>query len=111
MNYPQDSIGADTVKKSYIDYLYGRYIDYRKADSSFGAYAHAQRFHPGELHRTIASKFEAKTFFIHVARFDELVDYMHYRIDNTILGKRNKSQGVPNYKEFDQFEQEQKGVR
>lgn len=109
MNYPSDSIGADTIKKSYIDYLYGRYIDYRKADVSFGAFAHSKRFHPGELHRTIQTKFKARTFYIHVARFDELVDYMHGRIDQTILGKRNRKQGTPNYDMFSEYKREQLG--
>jgi len=109
MNYPPDSIGADTIKKSYIDYLYGRYIDCRKADTSFGAFAHAQKFHPGELHRTIRATFKAQTFFIHVSRSDELVNYMHGRIDRTILGRRNCSQGIPNYDSFDDYNEEQGG--
>ncbi len=79
MNYPSESIGSDTIKKSYIDYLYGRYIDYRKADASFGAFAHAMKFHPSELHLTIQSKFKAKTFFIHIARFEDLVEYIQGR--------------------------------
>ncbi len=62
ISHPSDSIGADTIKKSYIDYLCGRYFDYRKADSSFGAFGHAKHFHPSELHKTIQSKFKAKTF-------------------------------------------------
>lgn len=110
LNYPPDSIGADTILKSYVDYLYGRYIEFRKKDVKFGAFAHAQRFHPGELHRTIQSKFKAKTFFIHVARFEELVEYMQGRIDNTILGRRNRSQGIPNHQGFDDYQREQLGL-
>ncbi len=109
MNYPLESIGSDTIKKSYIDYLYGRYIECRKADMSFGAFAHAQRFHPGELHRTIQAKFKAKTFFIHVNRFEELADYIKQRIDNTILGRRNRSKEISNYDSFENFEIEQQG--
>ena len=109
INYPADAIGADAIKKGYVDYLYGRYIDWRKKDVAFGAFAHAQKFHAGELHQTIRSKFKMQTFFIHVARFDELVAYMQGRIDNTILGKRNRSQGIPNYDSFDAFRQEQLG--
>lgn len=109
MNYPVESIGADTIKKSYIDYLYGKYIEYRKADTSFGAYDHARKFHPGELHRTIQSMFNAKTFFVHVNRFDALVDYIKERIDRTILGRRNTSKGIANYRSFEKFEMEQTG--
>ena len=109
MNYPPDSVGADTVKKNYVDYLYGRYIEFRKADTSFGAFTHTQRFHPGELHNTIRAKFKAKTFFVHVARFAELTDYIKQRINNTILGRRNRFNGVLSYDSFDTFEKEQRG--
>ncbi len=109
MNYPKDSIGADTLKKGYIDYLYGRYIECRKADTNFGAVAHSLRFHPGELHNTIRAKFKTRTFFIHVARFAELVTYMQERINQTILGKRNRSRGQANYQSFDEYGREQLG--
>ena len=106
---PVDSIGADAIKKGYIHYLAGKYIDFRKADSSFGAFGHAARFHPGEIHTTIFSRFKAKTFDIHIARFDELAEYIQGRIDRTILGKRNISQGHPNYSSFDAYQREQLG--
>ena len=109
MNYPPDSVGADTVKRNYIHYLYDRYYECRKADISFGAYEHAQKFSPSELHRTIRAKFKARTFFVHINRFDDLVDYMKERIDRTILGRRNVSNGVPNYDSYAEFEREQKG--
>lgn len=109
INYPLDAIGSDTVKKNYVDYLYGRYIEYRKADVSFGAQKHALRFHPGELHRTIRARFNAQTFFIHVNRFNELIEYMQQRVDNTILGRRNTSRGTPNYESYETFRLTQLG--
>ena len=108
-NYPTDSIGADTIKKGYIDYLYGQYITFRKADISFGADEHAKRFYPGELHQTIRARFKVKTFFIHMARFTELVEYMQNRVDNTILGRSNRKKNIPNYDSFDDFRMEQLG--
>lgn len=109
-NYPNDSIGADTIKNGYIHYLYGRYVECRKGDASFGAIAHSQRFHPGELHRTIRSKFKTQTFFIHVSRFCELVEYMQGRIDQTILGRYNRSRHQPNYQSFEAYRREQLGT-
>lgn len=109
VNYPLNSIGADIIKKSYVDYLYGQYLKFRKADTSFGAYDHAKRFHPGELHHTIRAKFKAQTFFIHMTRFDELVSYIQGRIDKTILGRRNRSQNTPNYDLYEVFRLEQLG--
>jgi len=109
MHYPDSSIGADTIKKGYIDYLYGKYLEFRKADKSFGANSHARKFFPGELHTTINKKFKAKTFFIHESRFEELIDYMHGRINATILGKRNLSRGSRNYSSFEEYKLEQTG--
>ena len=104
MQYPADSIGSDTIKKGYIDYLIKRYFDYRQADASYGS---ARSFNHAEIHSTIQRKFKAKTFFIHVSRFEELCDYIKSRVDQTIQGKRNRSRGIPNYDSFEGYEAEQ----
>lgn len=102
--HPVDSIGADTIKKGYIDYLIKRYFDYRQADASYGSF---RPFSHAEIHTTIQRKFKAKTFFIHVSRFEELCDYIKSRVDQTILGRNNRSRGIPNYDSFDGYEAEQ----
>lgn len=104
MQYPADSIGVDTIKKGYIDYLLKRYYDYRKADASYGRFA---PFSHAEIHTTIHSRFKAKTFFIHLSRFAELCDYIKSRVDQTIQGKRNRANGIPNYDSFERYEAEQ----
>jgi hypothetical protein len=104
MQYPVDSIGADTIKKGYIDYLIKRYYDYRQADASYG---NLRPFNHAEIHTTIQRRFKAKTFFIHVSRFEELYDYIKSRVDQTIQGKRNRSRGVLNYDSFEKYEVEQ----
>lgn len=106
MNYPADSIGADTVKKGYIDYLIKRYFDYRKADSSYGNF---RPFNHAEIHTTIERRFKAKTFFIHISRFRELCDYIRDRVDSTILGRNNRSRGIPNFDSYEEYEEEQLG--
>lgn len=104
MQYPVDSIGADTIKKGYIDYMIKRYFDYRQADASYGSF---RPFSHAEIHTTIQRKFKAKTFFIHVSRFEELCDYIKSRVDQTIQGKRNRSCGIPNYDAFEKYQAEQ----
>lgn len=104
MQYPAESIGADTIKKGYIDYLIKRYFDYRKADASYGS---SRPFNHAEIHTTIQRKLKAKTFFIHVSRFAELCDYIKGRVDQTIQGKRNRSRDIPNYDSFEEYEAEQ----
>lgn len=104
MQYPVDSIGADTIKKGYIDYLIKRYFDYRQADASYGSF---RSFNHAEIHTTIQRKFKAKTFFIHVSRFEELSDYIKGRVDQTIQGRNNRSRGIQNYDSFESYEAEQ----
>lgn len=104
MQYPVDAIGADTIKKGYIDYLIKRYFDYRQADASYGSF---RPFSHAEIHSTIQRKFKAKTFFIHVSRFEELCDYIKGRVDQTIQGKRNRSRAIPNYGAFESYAEEQ----
>lgn len=106
MQYSADAIGADTVKKGYVDYLLKHYYDYRKADASYGSF---RPFSHAEIHTTIHSRFKAKTFFIHVSRFIELCDYIKGRVDQTIQGKRNRSRGIANYDSFERYEAEQLG--
>jgi len=103
MNYPIGSVGASVQMKNYLDYLIKRYYDYRKADTSFAAVRHSQRFHPAEIHTSIQSKFKAKTFFVPESQFEQECAYIKARIDRTILGKRNKGQGVRNYSSFEDY--------
>ena len=104
MQYPVDSIGADTIKKGYIDYLIKRYYDYRQADASYGSF---RPFSHAEIHATIQRRFKAKTFFIHVSRFEELCDFIKGRVNQTIQGRNNRSRGIPNHDSFEKYKAEQ----
>jgi hypothetical protein len=103
MEYPAGSIGADLLRRNYIRYLTERYFRYREADASFGPKA-VRRFSYAVLFKNIESHFKAPTYFIPVARFDELVDFLQQRIEATILGKRNRARGHRNYETFDEFQ-------
>jgi len=104
MQHPPDSIGADTIKHGYAQHLISRYFEYRNADASYGG---SRAFSYPEIHKSIEREFKAKTFFIHVSRFGELCDYLKSRVDKTIQGKRNRSDGKPNYSTFEEYEAEQ----
>lgn len=93
--HPPGSLGADLEKRSYIDYLIKRYWDYRKADASHGR--RTKGFSHGVLHSNIQRRFGYKTFFMPVAMFPHLSDYLKSMIDNTILGRRNCANGNNNY--------------
>jgi hypothetical protein len=106
MEYPPGSIGADLLRRNYIRYLTERYFRYREADASFGRKA-VRRFSYAVLFKIVENRFKAPTYFIPVSRFDELVDFLQGRIEETILGKRNRARGHRNYETFDEFQLEQ----
>ncbi|MFI5381193.1 MAG: hypothetical protein ACHRHE_18000 [Tepidisphaerales bacterium] len=98
--YPDGCIGANLPKHNYVKYLVERYHDYREADMGFGR---KERIHYAVLFKNIEAKFKAPTYFIPVGRFEALVDYLHSRIDKTILGRRNLSRGIRNFESFDEY--------
>jgi len=99
-SYPDGCIGADLPKRNYVKYLVERYNHYREADARFGR---TDRLHYSVLFKNIETKFKAPTYFIPEGRFEELVDHLHHRIDNTILGRVNSKRGIPNYESFDEY--------
>jgi hypothetical protein len=99
-SYPEGCIGANLAKRNYVKYLVERYNHYREADPRFGR---NDRFHYAVLFKNIESKFKAPTYFIPEGRFGEIVDFLHHRIDNTILGRANGKRGIPNYESFDEY--------
>jgi hypothetical protein len=108
MEYPAGSIGADIRRRNYVRYLTERYFRYREADASFGPKA-VRRFSYAVLFKNIETHFKAPTYFIPIARFDELVDFLQRKIEATILGKRNRARGHRNYETFDEFQLAQVG--
>jgi len=98
MAHPPGSLGADLRKKGYIDYLIARYFDFRKADRSYGS---TRPFSHAEIHRTIRKKFGHKTFFMPVEFFERLVQFLHFRINRTILGRNNSRKHIPNYHSYE----------
>ena len=99
-SYPEGCIGANLAKRNYVKYLVERYNHYREADARFGR---NDRFHYAVLFKNIESKFKAPTYFIPEGRFGELVDFLHQRVDNTILGRVNSRRGISNYESFDEY--------
>jgi hypothetical protein len=97
--HPPGSIGANLAMKGYIDYLIGRYFDYRKADRSYGKKI---QFSHAVIHKNIERKFGGKTFFLPESAFGNLVTYLAWHIDNTIQGKRHGSTDIRNYHSFEE---------
>lgn len=98
--YPADCIGANLAMRNYVKYLVERYHHYRRADSSFGR---KTALNYAVIFKNIQTRFKASIYFVPEDRFGELVDYLHDRIDQTILGKRNRTRGHANYVSFDEY--------
>jgi hypothetical protein len=107
VSYPERRIGANLAKRNYVKYLVERYNHFREADACFGRTA---PFHYSVLFKNIEATFKAPTYFIPESRFEELVDYLHHRVDNTILGRVNNKRGIPNYESFDEYVMEHMGA-
>jgi hypothetical protein len=114
--YPAGCIGADLMRRNYVRYLVERYHRFKEADGSFLASKPlagkakakaAPRFSYAVIYKNIEAKFKAPTYFIPVERFPDLVDYLQGRVDQTILGKRNRSRGQATYSTFDEYQFEQ----
>lgn len=103
--HPPGSLGADLRKKGYVDYLISQYFRFKKADASYGV---RRPSNPAEIHVTIQREFGHKTFFMPVEFFDRLVEFLCRRIDQTVLGRNNRSRGVRNYHTFGQHLAEQR---
>jgi hypothetical protein len=107
--YPVGSIGRDLGQRNYIRYLVERYHRFREADSSFGS--GSPLFSYAVIFKSIERKFKAPTYFIPDVRFNELVEYLQQRVDQTILGKRNRARGIRNCASPEEFAAEQKERR
>lgn len=93
---PVGSIGANRAKVAYCQHLIERYQDYQKADQTGKSKC---KF--AALHVTLKRTFGVTWKLLDESRFDELVAYLHKRIDATIVGKLNKRKGYPNYSAFE----------
>ena len=107
-DYPPGSIGVDLLRKNYIAYLVNRYNTFRKAGQD--SYGDKRRHSHAAISANIKSEFKvAGVYHVPAERFDELVGYLHGRIDKTIQAKRNRSRGHRAYSSFEDYTREQGG--
>lgn len=103
------------MRRDYIRYLVTRYHRCKETERSFfvpqALVAKTKAAHPrlsyALIYKNLEAKFKAPTYFIPVERFPELVDYLQGRVDQTILGKRNRARGQATYSTFVEYQFEQ----
>jgi hypothetical protein len=101
--YPEGCIGFDANKANYISHLINRFNDYKEYEVGKGKvnYAifssHLKKYFKIGSTRTI--------YNLHIDKFDELVNYIHSRIDGTKLA-RVKGYKHKNYSTYFEYTSE-----
>jgi TIR domain len=103
--YPPDCIGYDTIKANYIGHLINRYNEYKEYEVGKGQVKYA--VFAGHLKKQFKIAPTRTLYNLHIDKFDELVDYIHSRIDGTKLAKV-KGREHKNYSTYDEFAAGQK---
>jgi len=93
---PDGCIASDLSKRNYIKHLIDQYND-------FASKQPGRTLHFPVIYVNIKKHFGAKWDFIPIHCFDDLSSFLKKKIDNTMLGRINKSKGIPNYSEFDKY--------
>jgi hypothetical protein len=102
--YPPGCIGYESLKANYVSHLIGRYNEYKeyevgkaKVNYAFFSSHLKKRYKIGPT-RTINN--------LPLEKFEELVEYIQYRIDGTMLAK-TKGRNHKNYSSFEEYKNSQ----
>ena len=75
-----------------IRYLIQRYNEYQKADTS-----KTDNYKYMAIYKAIERKFGAKWELVPASRGMALIEFLHRRIDGTLVGRKNKARSHVNY--------------
>jgi len=82
LNAPQGTIASSINHRNYIKRLIDRYHEFKVADVG------KENMKYTILYGAITKEFGAKWDMVPLEKFDKLTEFLHKRIDNTILGKQ-----------------------
>lgn len=102
--YPPGCIGHDFIKANYVSHLVGRYNEYKEYDDGKGNVPYG-RF-SAELKRKYKVGHQRTIYNLPISKFEELIEYIQNRIDNTKLAKI-KGPNHKNYSSFKDYLREQ----
>jgi hypothetical protein len=97
------TIGSNRDYRNYVKYLIDRYHKFKKEEEK-------ERMNYAIFYGVIKKKFGAKWDHIPESRFEDLVAYIQKRIDQTILGKVNKSRGGKMYSSYEEYIEKHAGT-
>jgi len=101
------SIADNPKHYRYVEYLIKRLTSFRQAGASFGQNRKA-KIHSGGTRSILENEFGNLPKDLPVERFDELVQTLKAKIDNTALGRRNKAHDTRNYHSFEEHDDKSK---
>jgi hypothetical protein len=93
----EGSLGSDVVHRNYAKHLIDRYNEFASKQAGRKEFSHAV------IYRLIKNKYKADWERMPLACFDDLVMYLHDRIDRTQLGRINRAKGIKNYSTLDEY--------
>jgi len=94
---PPDAIGANIEMRSYIEYLVGRYIEWRKHGVERGM--DRRPFFPGIMNNLLKKEFGARANLIAQQRFHDVAAFVQRAIDNTIWGRNCRHRNYHSFAE------------
>ncbi|OIQ51122.1 hypothetical protein BerOc1_03067 [Pseudodesulfovibrio hydrargyri] len=95
---PSDSVANDRLSRSYIKHLIDRYNDFASKNKNRRA-----KFSYAVIYSSIQKQFGTKWDLLSVNDVEACAEFVQKKIDNTILGKLNKSKGRKNYSSFSEW--------
>jgi len=95
---PHDSIGSDRLLRAYISHLIERYNQFASKDKT-----RKTKFSFGAVSNNIKTRMGADWKLLNINDANEVISYLHGRIDKTIVGKVNNAKGIKNYSSFSEW--------
>lgn len=93
---PSGTIASHWDSRNYVKYLIDRYLEFKRTELG-----PAMRY--AVFYKAIIRKFGTKWDHVPLERFDELVAFIQTRIDNTVLGRNQRAEGVQRYRNFEGY--------
>lgn len=94
---PADVIGGSSPHRRYIKHLVKRYQEFASQQAR-------RNFRHAAIYSAIKKKFGTTWEWVPLSSFTAFAAFLHSRIDNTLLGRVNKSRGTRNYSSFAEYE-------
>lgn len=102
MNYPEGCIGTDLIASNYISHLAKRYNDFA---SKQPAKRGGRPFSFAAIWVTLKSQFKAPSYQrIPIQKLKNVISFLQKKIDNTMIGRLNKANGIKNYSSFEEYQ-------